>query len=256
MCGIGVGISKHLAGLGLGLKEFVFPPKCLSCGGFTAENYRICHDCLKFLAPLEEAEQRYCCQHGRQRIDCFSIFPLSHVIRQLFVGLKYRHHPKECLDLLRYQLEQGDLRADLSRFWGEKPILVPVPLHGVKMRERGYNQALVLAEVFAENGIVDIRPDLVRRTRNNAKQASLDGSLRFQNASDLFEVRDCTGLGHGAIVLVDDVITTGATLLSMKSELNKVYPERQVLGLSLVKAKLSTGANADFALEQQLFGQT
>jgi ComF family protein len=93
-------------------------------------------------------------------------------------------------------------------------VLVPVPLSARRMRERGYNQSLVLASALARVGVAHAVDGVLVRTRETPTQTRLTPEQRLTNVANAFRV-DATRLsGHGdaAVVLVDDVITTGATL--------------------------------------------
>jgi ComF family protein len=118
------------------------------------------------------------------------------------------------------------LQAELA----DIDLLVPVPLHPARQRERGYNQSLCIAAGLAEAIGKPVRPGLVRRRRATRQQARLDAAERASNLADAFEtVGDVpSGIRLG---LVDDVVTTGATLASCC----KVLERRgvSVLGVAL-----------------------
>ena len=88
-------------------------------------------------------------------------------------------------------------------------VLVPIPLGARRLRARGYNQAERLAESLAAFGTHEVRPDLLRRRRDTATQTRLTPEARKANVGGAFEA---TGPVRGRVILVDDVLTTGATL--------------------------------------------
>lgn len=90
-------------------------------------------------------------------------------------------------------------------------ILVPVPLSAGRLRRRGYNQAEVLARALGQLTGLRVRTDLVRRVRETTTQTALAPEARQANVSDAFAARVPAGL---RVILVDDVFTTGATLLA------------------------------------------
>ena len=87
-------------------------------------------------------------------------------------------------------------------------VLVPIPLHDTRLRERGFNQALCLAKVLATRLRLPIRTNLLRKHRSVLDQKQLGATARRANLRDVFQAGPCRGL---RIALVDDVITTGAT---------------------------------------------
>jgi ComF family protein len=89
--------------------------------------------------------------------------------------------------------------------------LIPVPLGARRARERGYNQSERIATSLARHVGVPVRTDLLYRTRETRTQTTLTPEARRANLSGAFTAGDVAGL---AVVLVDDVFTTGATLVS------------------------------------------
>jgi ComF family protein len=98
--------------------------------------------------------------------------------------------------------------------------IVPVPLHRTRLRGRGYDQALELAKPLAVACGLPLRDDLLRRARATAAQSRLHADQRKRNLRDAFDVEPGRGL-PGCAVLVDDVMTTGATLHSATKALRQ-----------------------------------
>jgi ComF family protein len=96
-------------------------------------------------------------------------------------------------------------------------LIVPVPLHPARERERGYNQAWELARVAGRRLDVPIAPTLCARTRATPPQASLDAAARRANLAGAFAVTRPPGARH--VALVDDVLTTGATVAAVAAAL-------------------------------------
>jgi ComF family protein len=108
----------------------------------------------------------------------------------------------------------GDLLAGLGlrALPGAAPdVLVPVPLHPRRARERGYNQALLLARRLERAWGVPVASDALRRAVPTQPQADLDAAARRQNVRDAFAVQSPRLIAGRHVVLVDDVLTTGAT---------------------------------------------
>jgi ComF family protein len=103
--------------------------------------------------------------------------------------------------------------------------LVPVPLHRSRLRRRGYDQALELARPLAQVLEVPLRHDLLRRVRPTAPQSELDAAARRRNLRGAFAVAEDTTL-PAHVALVDDVMTTGATLHAAATALSMAGVER------------------------------
>ena len=111
-------------------------------------------------------------------------------------------------DMARRIVRQG-------RPWqgGERAVLVPVPLGPGRMRERGFNQCAVIASAIAREWRIPVVGDAVRRARETKSQVLLTPEERSVNVHSAFEVASVSSAARGAhVVLVDDVVTTGATL--------------------------------------------
>lgn len=96
--------------------------------------------------------------------------------------------------------------------WPQPPDLVlPIPLHPRRMRQRGYNQSELLARPLSKARGIAMEPALLRRTRHTAPQVGLGPEDRRHNVRDAFAA-DTTGVRGCHVLLVDDVLTTGATM--------------------------------------------
>ena len=96
--------------------------------------------------------------------------------------------------------------------------VIPVPLHPLRERERGFNQAGLLAAALADALAVPYAPAALQRTRRTQQQAKLSGADRQSNVTGAFQA-DTSQLSEGAVLLVDDVLTTGSTLLACRDAL-------------------------------------
>jgi ComF family protein len=92
--------------------------------------------------------------------------------------------------------------------------LVPIPLHKSKLRLRGYNQTECFAEGLSEVSKIPLIKDSLSRTKKTTSQTKLDRNERFQNLNEAFDIENEGKIKGKHILLVDDVVTTGATLIS------------------------------------------
>lgn len=133
------------------------------------------------------------------------------------------------------ELKEGGLYDDIDA-------VVPVPLHYRKLMKRGYNQSTYIARGIARelNTRVDTR--LLRRKRNNPSQAQTIHTERWDNVNDLFEVRRQAEYLRGKhILLVDDVFTTGATVISCIEALHRAMPDCRISVAALAVSRRGLG---------------
>ena len=137
---------------------------------------------------------------------------------RLFLGLKYYDRPQTG----RYfgRLMTADLAAD--GFFEGISLIVPVPLAPDRQRRRGYNQSEWLARGIAEVTGLPVAAEVVRRVRSNPSQTRLSAWQRRANVEGIFALADEARLAGRHVLVVDDILTTGSTLLSCASEVARV----------------------------------
>jgi ComF family protein len=147
--------------------------------------------------------------------DAFTAFVYGGAMARAITRFKYEGRP----DLAR---PLGDLlwaaiapRAEDLR----GTVVVPVPLHAGRLAERGYNQAALLASRIAGRLGAPVRAMALARTRDTPRQATLDRSARLTNVARVFQVRQPREIAGRAVLLVDDVRTTGSTLRACEAAL-------------------------------------
>jgi ComF family protein len=194
--------------------DLVFPPRCVSCDAFGSF---ICARCRTDMVPAEGPRCLTCWMPFRPPYSCrhcrFHRLALSGV-RSAFV---YEAAARDALLALKFRglsavapLMAASM-ADCLTDWNP-PVesIVPVPLAGHRRRLRGYNQSELLAQELSRlTGIPLVRRALVRR-RSTLPQARLPGEDRRLNVAAAFTPGRL--VPHGKVLLIDDVITTGATL--------------------------------------------
>lgn len=195
--------------------DFIFPPKCVVCnkGGkwicdkcwneISLINTPLCYKCGKVSQDFDVCQD--CCKNSH--ISRFVICGYwQDPLKSLICSLKYRK-----LHVLTNKL--GGLLAETYIKFGrtDNVVIVPVPLHRNRLWSRGFNQAKVLADVVSQKLGIPIASVLVR-TKNTIPQFNLSRELRKDNIKDSFKTkRNLSGIKDKIIVLIDDVVTTGAT---------------------------------------------
>ncbi len=201
------------------LKDFArlfFPNNCVGCGNelFASKNL-LCWHCINEL-PKTGFEAH---SNNPTAAIFYGRLPLQHAYSWLFYNkgslaqhlvhqIKYRRN----LDLGRYMgqlMGQAMLQTDM---YNDVDVLVPLPLNKKKLVKRGYNQAKLLCDGMADVLQKPVENVAVIRSRNTRTQTSKTRLERLQNVKEVFDLDDSHLLEHKHALLVDDVITTGATI--------------------------------------------
>lgn len=194
----------------------VFAPRCLLCGECGSEGRDLCTACTAALPWNSSACLRCalplptpgtcgaCLQKPPPMTETHAVFVYGFPLDRLVPRLKF-HHDLAAGRLLSELMAQGLSAITLPA------ALVPVPLHESRLRRRGYDQALELARPLARTLQVPLLPDLLLRARATSAQSELDAGARQRNLRGAFAV-DAGAKLPAHVALVDDVMTTGATL--------------------------------------------
>lgn len=209
----------------LDLIGLLFPELCNGCGNsiYHGESF-LCSKCL-FTIPYTD----------------YHLYPENKVAKQFWgrvpvhAAMALLYFKKEgkvqnIIHNLKYKGQTG-LGIKLGEMIGERlnsapdyaniDLIVPVPLHKNKERSRGYNQSQLIASGISVVLNVNVNPDLLIRTVTTDTQTKKGRYMRFENMRTVFSVKNREDLAGKHILLVDDVITTGATLEACALELHK-----------------------------------
>ncbi len=126
----------------------------------------------------------------------------------------------------------------LDGFFDGIDMIVPVPLHRWKLMRRGYNQSDYIARGIADVTGIEVSHSLVA-SRGHATQTARNSYQRWVNAGSVYELRDGASVAGRHVLLVDDVITTGATLLACCEAIHRVEPSARLSVLALGVAHMS-----------------
>ncbi|MCF8057192.1 MAG: ComF family protein [Desulfocapsa sp.] len=207
-----------------GVWDLLFPPSCFVCSAFLSDGARgICSDCLQD-APLIISPLCPVCGRGMSDSavgdhlcgSCLRKKPPYSSVRGI---VHYQEPVAPLLHSLKYQGDTSVLPAlqaivtlGLPETPSEEDRIIPVPLHIHRLRQRGFNQALLLAQLFFPERKNCILRDTLQRIRHTVPQTGLDGAARRKNMSKAFRVCDPGEVRGRKIILVDDVYTTGTTV--------------------------------------------
>jgi len=208
-----------------GLADMLFPPQCPTCGAALVGGGELfCSDCLsavRFIVPplCTSCGLPFATNQGADHFceECILSPPPFCAARSLGV---YEGALLDAIHLFKYH-EKISIGETLGRMMAQAPydslaiidysLIIPVPLHPKRLRERGFNQSLVLARQVSKRFSIPLDFSALRRRVHTEAQVNLSGRERRANVRGAFEVTDQSRIQGHKVVLIDDVYTTGST---------------------------------------------
>ncbi len=198
--------------------DLVFPRCCEACRSSLSGNETfICTSCRITLPRVLPASHlaavlthKFAAYPAVAETLAYLVYTRRGPVQSLLKALKYQQ--QEALGNLLGALYATELLAQ-GRF-PEADLIVPVPLHPRRLRERGFNQSQAFAEGLASITAIPVDATLLQRTIYTVTQTGKTKTDRIANVKGIFEVRKGVDLTDSTVLLVDDVLTTGATLES------------------------------------------
>jgi competence protein ComFC len=205
--------------------SLLYPPVCTICGGNVRAGDYLCNQCeaktVRIVAPFcQKCSEPFegsitseftCanCAHRTIHFDAaVSAYRGRGMVREIIHEFKYARQ----IHLRRLVARWLHAALDDERLRGRRfDVVVPVPLHATRLRERGFNQASLLAALLSAQTSIPSKP-LLDRIRYTTTQTALDRSERMENLHDAFRLRKNADVRGLRVLLIDDVLTTGSTL--------------------------------------------
>ena len=215
--------SSGLLRIGRAVVDGVLPPRCLSCGETVADPDALCARCwrgMTFFAPPwcaacgvpfphpmgEDAVCGECARERRSWDRARAVLRYDRHSRRLVLGLKHGDRTHVARAFGRWMHRAG------SEILAGADLLVPVPLHWTRLFQRRYNQAALLAQAIRSAGGPPVAADWLVRRRRTPMQGHLGAAARERNVRSAFAMRPGRSLAGQRVVIIDDVLTTGATV--------------------------------------------
>lgn len=200
------------------LRDFVYPPVCLACAQrLEDDEFRVCSRCWKSFRKLTPGDPTWLEIRSKlalegvveELLSCF-LFEKDGKLQDVIHALKYSGMKSLGVQLGK---ELGQAMMSHRQFAGAD-LLIPIPLHSRKQRERGFNQSEYICRGVAEVTGLSLNTHLLRRRKYTESQTHLDLLQRKINVEGAFVVHPkyVEWLGGTSCILVDDVITTGSTI--------------------------------------------
>jgi ComF family protein len=214
----------------MALVDLFLPPACAGCGRYGAD---LCRSCLGSLRAASEPRDRFLAADpgiivGDDLELGMAAFAYEGALRRALSRLKYGGAARLASPLARAALPALLRLLALT----DAPHLVPVPVHIDRLRQRGYNQAALLAAAMARPTATQVADLLVRR-RPTTQQHRLDRAARLRNLRDAFALQP-DARPPPTVVLVDDILTTSATLEACAAVL-RAQGAARVLGIAVAR---------------------
>ena len=206
------------------LIDIIYPKTCEACGNpLLGGEKLICTQCLinlpltnVHLKPDELIERRFRGKIPVAHTLAYLKFSKKGIVQRLLHQLKYKNKPE--LGVFLGEMYGRDLKA--AGFDKNIDLIIGVPLHIQKERQRGYNQANCIAEGLSKALEVPYDTTIARKVVNTDTQTKKSRFERFMNVKDAFEITDKEKIKNKRIAIVDDVLTTGSTIESLAHILN------------------------------------
>jgi ComF family protein len=206
--------------------DCLMPPRCPGCGTFVQGEQNLCAACftgltfivapfcrqcgLPFPLALDGGSAQLCdhCRHRPMRFSARAAFLYDRAAQRLILPFKHADRTELAAILARLMARAG------AALLGEADLLVPVPLHPRRLAQRRYNQSALLAAALARSAGRPWVPDALIRARKTAPLGELSAAARLEAVRGAFQIKERAraSLVGRRVLLIDDVMTSGATL--------------------------------------------
>ncbi len=201
----------------MNILDLIFPKSCLECG---KGGIYICESCLNKVPTVS--------WHSK---DTFSVWRYTGVIRSAILSLKYKYSTEIAKEIA----ENAIKKLKNSNFKIKNGVLIPIPLFKTKQNLRGFNQSEEVGKLVAKEMCWEFIPNLLLKKKQTKSQTELKGDERRENLKGVFEINpiyDPQKLKDKALIIFDDVYTTGSTLKEAK-EVLKGWDMRNICNVTI-----------------------
>lgn len=220
--------------------NFILPPRCTLCGKILKTDKGLCDECIDKISFLNGAICYHCGQplneapvEGKHLLCGKCLKPQRRIFRMIRSACAY----DDCIQKLIIDFkfyDKTDLASLLAKmmyvagkdiFSAGVDVIIPVPLHRTRLLNRRYNQSALLAKELGRLSGVKVAYTTVIKNRKTLPQVQCSGQERLKNVRGAFEVKNLEDLTGKRVLLVDDVLTTGATLKECAVAIKKAKPK-------------------------------
>lgn len=245
-------ISHHAFRLFRDLWHIIMPHYCMICGRrLTVREEAVCSTCFMTLPRTQICgragnglERLFWGRIPIERASAYMYYIPQSQSHEVFIRLKYKHRPQIGPFFGRVMAQE----LLCTGFFDGIDMIIPVPLSKQRRRKRGYNQSAQIARGIRQITGIPIREDIVARSLDNPSQTRLSTTDRRANVQGIFTLLSARELAGRHVLLVDDILTTGSTVLSCAQCLAKAGDVRiSVLTMGMARHYHVAKAVADIA---------
>jgi len=227
--------------------DLLYPRLCLLCHAPLMNingNYHICYQCQSKIHMNRPPFCRKCSRptENLRGLYCPSCIKTHYYFDRAWAATLYNDTMRQMIHLFKYG-NKTSLRYIFYEFITEFidtylipisqfDLIIPIPLHPVRLRERGYNQSLLIAQMLSYDHTIPCETNSLQRRRNTRYQARLSQKERWTNIKAAFKINHHNNIIDKNILIVDDLLTTGATL-SEAARILKAHGAAHVAALTL-----------------------
>ena len=200
--------------------DIMFPQVCSVCGKLNKEGLSVkCKKMLEKLAIFQITKENLQENYFQELI---SIFPYEGIVRQLLLAYKFNEKSYMYVCFVNFILKNKKIFEKLQSY----DTIIPVPISKKRMKERGYNQSLLIAKKLSKNLKVQLQTQCLLKNRNIIEQSKLNKQQRKENIKNVYELRNGKILSNKRILLIDDIYTTGSTVNECAKVIYQAKPKK------------------------------
>lgn len=202
--------------------DIIFPQNCGICGKLHQEG--LCKKCTKVLEKLAKMEiidmnKKSDTYYFNQLIY---LFDYEGIIRKLILDYKFNEKSYVYVSFVNFILKNEKIFEKLKSY----DTIIPVPISRKRMKERGYNQSLLIAKKLSQDLNIQLQANCLVKIKNIIEQSKLNKEQRAQNIQNVYELKNQQILKNKNILLIDDIYTTGNTVNECSKVLSRANPKR------------------------------
>lgn len=200
--------------------NILFPPICGICGKINQEG--LCNKCKVKLQELEESGIININLENKYFQELIYIFKYEGLIRKLILDYKFHEKPYMYISMVAFILKNKTIYEKLQSY----DTIIPVPISKKRMKERGYNQSLLIAKKISKDVKILLQTNCLFKTKNIIEQSKLNKEQRKENIQNVYKLKNKEILKNKRILLIDDIYTTGSTVNECSKILQQGMPKK------------------------------